>query len=397
MPLFSWLHKRTGRPQTRRAPARQPIRASRPQLEALEARDLPSFAAPVSYTGSAPAVPVLTADVNNDGKLDILTLQRNSGSGYVFLNKSNGTFATPRQFFDLNEPTTMAVGDVNGDGKLDIALANWGVSGWGVASSLTVLLGNGDGTFTSVLPNSLTQDIFPFKDRITSLALADVNGDGKLDLLATSVNGRLYVASSRGNGSFATAQTYFLNAGYVAGSLQLAVGDFNADGKPDVAVTVPNQGLIGVLLNSGNGTFGTAQTWSVGASPTAVAVGDVNGDGQLDIITANANGTVSVLGGQGNGTFATAQNYAISGPANSVALGDFNQDGHLDIATTGGTEMDVLLNNGSGSFATYQKVGPAGSGVVAADFNSDGYPDLAQIDASTGHLEVLLNKANWGK
>jgi hypothetical protein len=127
---------------------------------------------------------------------------------------------------------------------------------------------------------------------------------------------------------------------------------------------------VSVLLNNGNGTFAAAQTYTIGGSPTGVAVGDFNRDGKLDIVTANANGTVSLLSNNGNGTFATAHNYAIGGPANSVAVGDFNHDGFLDVITTG-AEMDLLLNNGNGAFAAYQKIGPAGNNLVAADFNAD--------------------------
>jgi hypothetical protein len=100
-----------------------------------------------------------------------------------------------------------------------------------------------------------------------------------------------------------------------------------------------------------------------------------------------------VLLGQGDGSLGAAQNYALGGAATSLALGDFNHDGRLDIVTTGSAEMDVLLNNGSGIFAPYQRVGPAGSYVVVADFNGDGYPDLAQIDASGAGIDVLLNDA----
>jgi hypothetical protein len=149
-----------------------------------------------------------------------------------------------------------------------------------------------------------------------------------------------------------------------------------------------------VLLNNGNGTFGAAQTYTVGGAPTSVAVGDFNRDGKLDIVTANSNSTMSVLLNNGAGTFGAAQNYAIGGPANSVAVGDFNHDGYLDVATTG-AEMDVLLNNGNGTFGKYQKVGPAGNNVVAADFNGDGFPDLAQIDASQPSIDVVRNNADW--
>jgi hypothetical protein len=124
-------------------------------------------------------------------------------------------------------------------------------------------------------------------------------------------------------------------------------------------------------------------------------VGDFNGDGKPDLVATAADGSVNVLlnKGDGTGTFGTAQVYAVGGAATSVAVGDFNHDGKLDIVTTG-AEMDVLLNNGGGTFGPAQKVGPAGSSVVVADFNGDGFADLAQIDGSGTSIDVLLNMAH---
>jgi hypothetical protein len=368
----------------------------RPQVETLEDRNLPSFASPVGYAVSQPLA-LVTADVNGDHKPDLLTLAGNGNYVSVQLNNGNGTFETPRRFYDdLQFATAMTVGDVNRDGKLDIVLANK-YTGGGVqqgqdVGSVSVLLGNGHGGFTY----AGTSTIFPTTAPISSLVLADLYGDGEMDLVAASgATGSVYVSRPYGNGKFGPAQTDIVpaSAKLGGGSLQVAVRDLNGDGKPDLVTVEP--GSVSVLLNNGNGTFGTAQTYAVGGDPTALAVGDVSGDGKLDIVTANSNGTVSVLPGLGNGAFGAAQTYAIGGPANSVALGDFNHDGRLDIATTGGTEMDVLLNKGNGTFAAYQKVGPAGSGVVAGDFNGDGYSDLAEIDASKSSVDVLLNNANW--
>src|SRR5262249_31915145 len=233
-------------------------------------------------------------------------------------------------------------------------------------------------------------NVRPDNSPVTSLALADVYGNGTLDLVGTDQDGTVFVAGP-GNGSpFGAVQTLNTPALWANPGLSaMAVADFNGDGKPDIVVA--NSGVamsgdrVGVLLNNGNGTFGT-QIYTVGGSPTAVAIGDFNRDGKLDIVTANANGTVSVLLNNGNGAFGATQNYAVGGPAKSVAVGDCNHDGFLDVVTTG-AEVDLLLNNGNGAFGAYQKVGPAGSSVVAADFNGDGFPDLAQIDPNgTGSI-----------
>jgi hypothetical protein len=390
MQLFSWLHKWiTCRPDTRRTSARKPTSRFRPQLETLEGRDLPSFSAPVAYPSYGTQA-LVTADLNGDGKPDLVNLYDSGLTLAVRLNNGNGTFGSPFTYgleTGADTGTALAVSVKAGFAPV-IVVANDPNDGgaFGETDSISVVQFNSKGSFTFVGKYY----VFPQSAGvITSLTTADLAGNGTVDFVAAD-SGAVYVAPIAGS---VKAQTYVVPAAAASpGPLYVAVADLNSDGKPDIVAA--GDGYVTVFSNNGNGTFAAPQAYAVGGSPTSVAVGDFNRDGKLDIVTANANGTVSVLLNNGNGTFGTAQNYAISGPANSVAVGDFNHDGFLDIATTG-AEMDVLWSNGNGTFGPYQKVAEPGSNLVAADFNADGFPDLAEIDASQQNIDVVRNNADW--
>jgi hypothetical protein len=421
MQLFSWLHKRiTGRPRTRRTSALKPKRGFRPRLDGLEGRDVPSFAAPAVYPSTA-TIALVTGDVNGDGRPDLVYANNNGDEIVVQLGNRNGTFDAP--IFGsggnalLGTTTAIAVGPFMGKPSIWLAhdllepdfaneVADFSILQLQLTNQITKTKGNKTVTTSKAVLNDV-YDWFPDQNNaipgpISSLALADLDGNGETDLIAVATrswgfSGNVNVALSDSSGFFQTHQSYgILSANSFYGQAQGTVGDLNGDGKPDIIVTDSPLNAVAVFLNNGNGNFfGTAQIFAVGGTPAAVAVGDVSGDGKLDIVTANANGTVTVLPGLGNGSFGTAQNYAVGGAANSVVLGDFNHDGRMDIATTGGIEMDVLFSIGSGTFGAYQKVGPAGTSLVAADFNCDGYVDLGEIDASQNNIDVLLNKADW--
>jgi hypothetical protein len=282
---------------------------------------------------------------------------RANGAVTVLLGNGDGTFQAPINSDAGTDPSIkvavmwVAAGDFNRDGKLDLVVANKGTLANNFTdSSVLVLLGNGDGTFQAAVEYGPV--VNPY-----CVAVGDFNGDGNLDL-ATANAGSFHdgagvsVLLGNGDGTFQSAVIY--DAG--VSCLWVAVGDFNGDGKPDLAVLGENEE---VLLGNGDGTFQTAiQFDAAGVTPNLVVVGDFNGDGKLDLAVANAangdspSGTIAVLLGNGDGTLQTAVTYALGTNADPecVAVGDFNGDGKPDLAvadfpyelSSGG--VAVLLN-----------------------------------------------------
>ena len=350
---------------------------------------------------------VATADVDGDGKLDLLvTSQCNSqgscsnGSVSVLLGNGNGTFQ-PAVAYNSGGLYAFSIvsADVNGDGKLDLLVGNSCADNNCTTGSVSVLLGNGDGTFQTAVSYG-TAGINSY-----SLAIGDVNGDGKQDLMVANQcdsnscsNAVVSVLLGNGDGTFQTAVPY--NPGGL-NAFSVAVADVNGDGKADLLVASQcadnncTNGTIGVLLGNGDGTFQTAVDYSSGGLYAfSVAVADLNGDGKLDLIATNqcgnsnncTNGSVAVLLGNGDGTFQTASTFVtpVLGNIQSIVLADFNGDHKLDLAS--GVGNMLLLGNGDGTFQSPIALGASGSGIAAGDFNGDGRPDLA-----VGGVSVLLN------
>ena len=382
-------------------------------LEVLEDRTLPSFLAPVSYpVGGVGPRAVAVGDFTGTGIPDLVVPNHDGGTVSVLLGKGDGTFGPAQNFAVGGTPVSVAVGDFNNDGKLDIVTANdnaGGVPGGVVSWSVSVLLGNGDGTFQP----PLAYPVLPFIP--VSLAVGDFDKDGKLDLAVSGVinmpggctytycypgqsDGFVSVLIGNGAGSFTAANTYYLGA-FTPGAV--AVGDFSGNGNLDLAVGELGY-AVNILPGNGNGTFGSPTAFATPAGSQLLAVGDVNNDRKLDIVATGADNKVSVLLGNGDGTFATSQDFGTGGTAGtySVALGDFNRDGKLDIVTANiTTGVSVLLGNGNGTFQASQSfaAGTSPIAVAVGDFNRDGWPDLAVANFVTpGSISVLLNAADWG-
>ncbi len=262
------------------------------------------------------------------------------------------------------------------------------VSSGGVSSNV-VYFGITNPT-TSV---SFSNDFYAVGVSPISVAVGDFNGDGKLDLAVGNANGgTVSVLLGNGEGTFQPAVNYAATS-----PESVAVGDFNGDGKLDLAVA--GFSTLSVLLGNGDGTFQPAVSYTVGSVAKSVAVGDFNGDGKLDLAVANGgSNNVGVLLGNGDGTFQAQKTYTVGAFPASVAVGDFDGDGNLDlaVANANGTTVSVLLGNGDGTFQTQQTnaVGTGPAAVAVGDFNGDGKLDLAVTIVNSNSVSVLLGNGD---
>lgn len=302
---------------------------------------------------------------------------------------------------------SVAVGDVNGDGHPDLVVANWSQALNDSHGKVSVLLGNGYGTFRA--PVSYPSGGYGN----SSVAIGDVNGDGKLDLVVGNASGDVAVLLGNGDGTFQEPVSYNTAGIWV---YSVSIGDVNGDGHADLVVTsacqdfpVCGSGEVNVLLGNGDGTFRPPLTYdTIGLNAYSAALVDVNSDGHLDLVVANecqsatsCSGAVSVLLGNADGTFQAPVNYSSGGYyAMSVAVEDVNGDGYPDVVVANlcasinpdgscnsGSELSVLLGNGDGSFqspVSYSSGGNGNLSVAIGDVNADGYPDLVVTMPQSG-------------
>jgi autotransporter-associated beta strand protein len=364
--------------------------AIRLRLEELEDRMLPSFVlAGTVNTGGSNAVFVTSGYFNRDGIADLAVVNRGSGTVSVLFGNGDGTFQSPMILPVGSNPTSFAVGDLLGNHRTDLVVAN----GAAVSSDVSVLLANSNGTFQPAQNFSVGGQPF-------SVAVADLNGDGKPDIVVANGQGNVGVLLNTSSGyslSFAPVK----NLAVGSGPYSVTATDFNGDGLMDLAVVDHSGKSVSVLLGNGDGTFKPAQNFPAGNYPSSMASADLNGDGKPDLAVANyGSNTVSILlntSTGGNLSFVAAQNLSAGVGPSAIAIADFNDVGLPGLVVTNlrSHTVSVFFGLGNGTFLPQEQVF-LGSGVYSAsiavvDLNNDGQPDLVTANGGTNNIDVLMN------
>jgi hypothetical protein len=348
-----------------------------------------TFMPAVNYTAGYDPFGVAIADFNRDGSLDVMVI--NSSSAATLLLGNKGSLSGARAYGVGTTPYGIAAADFDGDGKIDLVTAN------NQAKDVSILLGDGEGGFH-------LKGVFLTAQGPFTVAAADFNGDGKQDLaVACKSSSTLSLLLAKGDGSFKSAVNYKLGGP----ALALAIGDFNGDKKLDVAVVLASarsNGTVAILLGNGDGTLQNPVSYQVESAPQSIAIGDVNGDGKLDLAVTNlSSAAVSILLGNGDGTFQNAKNVHTGPGPNVVALADLNGDGKLDLITglylaaiPQDRGLTVALGNGDGTFqpaVSYDTTaGP--TSITVADYNGDGKLDIAMVDSAGDQVKLFLGNGD---
>jgi len=341
----------------------------------------PSIPTSIVNVGTKP-LGLLTADFNGDGISDIAVANNVSGTVSILLGNGDGTFTTKSTPSAETGANWLAVGDFNEDGNLDLAVANCGCTG---LHGVSILLGNGDGTFTLKSSPDTGNGAF-------ALTTGDFNSDGHLDIaVANQIDGTVTILLGQGDGTFISGATLT-----VGGNPKVIVpGDFNEDGILDLAVSNKASNTVSVLLGIGDGTFQSQATFPTGGSgsPIGLVAADFNGDGHLDLAAVNMS-DVGILLGNGNGSFALNANPAVGTSALTIGVsGDFNGDGKVDLVVSDSAAGEFFMLAGVGD-GTFSPAAPYTSavgafGVITADFNGDGAMDLAISNATANSVSIF--------
>jgi hypothetical protein len=349
---------------------------------------------PNHANGFSPAIAVVVADLDGDGALDLATTT--SDVIAVLPNTGLGTFGTSLNYPAGDAPYALATGDLDGDGKADLVVANYGAHSPG---GVSILFNGGAGGLLP--PVNYAAGVNPI-----SIAIGDLNNDTFPDVVvANTTSGDVSVLLNRRDRTFAPAVNYLVRPALTS----IAIGKLNRDAQPEVIVASAASNEVLVFANIGGGTLGNFMAFPAGGGPQSVAIGDLDGDSMPDVVTADGDGSVNVLWNLANASTSPSlvlldspEAFLAGAFPTAVAIGDLDGDGHPDLAVAnlGGSsagDICVLLNAGVGrSFAPaiHYLVGENPTSVALADLNRDHKIDLvATFQGGTGGLDLLLNIA----
>lgn len=375
-------------------------------VEVLLNRGDGTFRPPVGYMAGQGPFAIAIGDIDEDSRPDIVVANQLSNDVHVLRNQGTGTFALPRVYPTGLEPYAVAVGDLNDDGHPDLAVANAGYNR--TRGDVSVLLNRGLGTFAQAVS-------YPAGQRPAALAVADFNGDGRIELaVANSATDDVTVLSGRLGGTFAPV------GGYAAGEnpVAMVVGDLNADGRPDVVVvgtprapgpggpTPPSGSSVRVLLGDARGGFAPRVDYPISFPPAAMVLADLDADRDLDLAVAGLDGQVLVLRNQGTGQFTLGASYRAGLSLRAIAAGDLDGNGQPDLVVAdAGDGMNVpggvavLLAQGNGTFSTSPVPYGAGrgpAGLALADLDGDTRLDLVVASHDSDAVNVLFGQPGGG-
>jgi len=330
---------------------------------------------------------VAVGDFNADGKPDLVVASYTGGNMSVLLGDGTGALSLAGNFPSGGTGQGVAIADMNGDGKQDVVAATLGMN-------VAVLYGDGTGRLGTANSISLASG----NVSSTAVALGSLNGDAIPDIVVAAVNNTAVskVAAIVNN----PAGTYLTPTYQPAGSQPsaIALADVNGDGRLDALEINATSSSLSVYLGNGDGTLGMATSFGTNGMPDWLTIADFNGDGKPDVAVSSTQG-VEVFTGVGNGSFMGPMVSPAGSQAHGGAAADFDLDGQMDVVVTnyltaGG--VSVLLGMGNGKFQTPKSVttGQYPLRVAAADLNRDGKPDIAVANASDNNVTVLLNTSH---
>lgn len=342
--------------------------------------------------------PIAIGDFNGDGRPDIV--EGTTGGVQVVVNSGSGILRAPLSISDIQGPWTASMvmnsSDFNRDGYADLSVVDYSDEHGYIEPGIDLLLGGPKNALTK--GSGIGLGFYAFSDFTTvPPAIGDFNHDGHLDIAVATTGNVMWNDANSDNQPY--TQVYFgdgkgnfptqgpaldLNSNFYA------AGDFNGDGKADLASL--DGSTFEILIGKGDGTFADPVSYEVGSNPVFVLQTDLNGDGKKDIIVVNQGGNdVSVLLGKGDGTFLPQKTYAAGKAPVTVAIGDFNRDGKIDMAVGGSDGIAVLLGNGDGTFQAEKTYSAGGSvtGIAQASLRQDGIEDLIGIVPGSQSFVVL--------